>query len=172
MVERRDYYERELVKEMGQIFAKNSRERRLRMRLSQQRVAHFMHEIYGFPWHQTMVGKVESGQRAVKMDEAFALCRLYGIELDDLLRGKRLDLIQGGGVLVSVPDGHVHVYPRSAPDDHAEWRTIDSLLQEGQEALEMQIREGHKEAQIRYDVDESGRLVRSEIEARGEHPEA
>lgn len=172
MAERRDYYERELVRDLGRIFGENSRARRLRMRLSQQRVAYFMNEIYGFPWHQTMVGKVESGQRAVKMDEAFALCRIYGIELSDMLRGENLDMIRGGGVLVSVPDAHVHVYPRSAPDEDAQWVTIDSLLQEGQEALDRNLREGDKPARIRYEVDEAGNIVRSEVDPDGVDPEA
>lgn len=135
MAKRQDYFERELVAEMSDRFAKNSRARRLLMRRSQQDIAFHMESIYGFPWHQTMVAKVESGERAVRLPEAFALCRVYGIELDDMLRGRNLDMIRNGRATVNLQHGTVHVAAASSGDRDAPLISIEAVLREGEEHL-------------------------------------
>lgn len=140
MGRRRDYYERDLVKELGARFAANARVRRLRLRQSQETVAFFMKEIYGFPWHQTMVAKIEAGERAVKMDEAFALCRILGIEMDDLLRGRNMDVIRNGTPVVT--RSGVHVSASSSGDPDAPFQRVDSLIEAGLAVLDERAKEG------------------------------
>lgn len=43
-------------------------------------------------WHQTVVAKVESGQRAVKLTEAYALASVLDMRLDDLTLGNDLPI--------------------------------------------------------------------------------
>lgn len=133
MGQRPDYYERDLVVELASRFAENVRARRLRLRLPQSIVAQGMRTVYGFPWHQTMVAKVESGERAVKLDEAFALCRILGIELDDLLRGRNMDVIRHGipVVLHSPPLRDAFVMVGHAGDPDAPFESIDSVIERG-----------------------------------------
>src|SRR5919112_3465362 len=45
-----------------------------------------MHDIDW--WHQTTVGKVESGDRPIRLEEAVAVADLLGVGLDDLAYGR------------------------------------------------------------------------------------
>lgn len=77
---------RAIVASMPATFARNVRRRREAIGVSQGMVAAIMLS-YGFrTWRQTTLAKVEAGERAVKLDEAFALAEIYDISLDDLLR--------------------------------------------------------------------------------------
>ena len=130
-----DYFERDVVAKMGENFAHNLRKRRILMRQSQAWAADRMQHFYGFKWHQTMVAKVEAGDRAVRLPEAFALCRVYGIELDDMIRGRNITKIRNGQVAVHMPDGTVSVYPQSSGDPDAPLQEIGDLIKEGEEHL-------------------------------------
>lgn len=78
---------RPFLAEVRTSFARNVRIRREAIHATQAGVANVMW-AYGFEsWRQSTLAKVEAGERAVKLDEAFALAALYGIPLDDLLRG-------------------------------------------------------------------------------------
>ncbi|WP_208739630.1 helix-turn-helix domain-containing protein [Arthrobacter agilis] len=68
-----------------------ARQRREFLNLSQQAVASFMKDQFAIPWHQTVVAKVESGDRQVKLTEALALAFIYGMTLDDLVMGLDLE---------------------------------------------------------------------------------
>ncbi len=72
------------IERVPRAFAKNARHRRVVLGLSQAHVA-LMMEVYGIRWHQTVLAKVESGDREVKIQEAYALAALYGMALDDLI---------------------------------------------------------------------------------------
>ena len=61
----------------------------MRLKLSQAQVALAMTHR-GFTWHQTTVAKTESGERALRLDEAHALAGVLGVELTDLLPTKKL----------------------------------------------------------------------------------
>lgn len=140
MAKPKDFLERKLVADLGGRFAKNLRVRRERMRQSQADVAEGMRNCYGFKWHQTMVAKVENGDRAVRLDEAFALSRLLGIELDDMIRGERMGEVENGRVAVFVEDGRVKVYVGSARHStldliDGERVLIDDLVSAGREVL-------------------------------------
>lgn len=71
-------------------FGHYARARRKFLGLSQQGVALIVKEDFGIPWHQTVVAKIESGERQVKLDEALALSLVYGIDLQDLMTGRGL----------------------------------------------------------------------------------
>jgi len=58
---------------------------RERMGLPQNVLAMTMNSMYGFPWHQTTVGKVESGERPIRLAEAVAVAQSLGVPLDDLV---------------------------------------------------------------------------------------
>jgi len=71
-----------------------ARQRREFLNLSQQAVASFMSDQLYVPWHQTVVAKIEAGERRVKLNEAMALSLIYGMRLDDLVNGLNLDSIE------------------------------------------------------------------------------
>lgn len=72
-------------------FGKHARARRELLDLSQDNVALLMATTYGIQWHQTVVAKIESGKRLIKLSEAYALADIYGIPLEDLAHGQNLD---------------------------------------------------------------------------------
>lgn len=76
-------------------FGEYARQRREFLNLSQQLVAKLMKEDFYIPWHQTVVAKIESGERQVKLSEALALSFLYGMTLDDLVMGVNLTSTDG-----------------------------------------------------------------------------
>ncbi|QNK52348.1 helix-turn-helix transcriptional regulator [Dermacoccus sp. PAMC28757] len=86
---------RDIVASMPATFARNVRRRREAIGVSQGMVAKIMFS-YGFrSWRQTTLAKVEAGERAVKLDEAFALAEIYAISLDDLLRDCGVERVDG-----------------------------------------------------------------------------
>lgn len=128
---REDFYERDLVRKMPGQLARNIRKRRLLLGQSQFSVTHHLSQVYGFKWHQTVIAKIESGERAVKVDEAYALCKFFGIDLDDLVRGRNLDMISNAHVALDVTEGHVSVSgaDRSLTGDpDGELVSIDRLI--------------------------------------------
>lgn len=129
-----DFYERELVATLGARFAQNLRARRVAMHQSQLEVAEGMRNYYGFQWHQTMVAKVESGQRAVKLDEAFGLSRLLGIDLPDLIRGERMDAVRNGRLMVDLQNGRFKIYAGSSKEEVPD-KSIAAMAAEGEEML-------------------------------------
>lgn len=72
-------------------FGRHARTRREFLGLSQQGVARLVNDDFGIPWHQTVVAKIEAGQRQVKLNEALALSLVYGTSLDNLVAGKALE---------------------------------------------------------------------------------
>ena len=83
-------------KEIGQ----RMRAARMRVGMSQQHIALAMTMVHDddpsnarreaggenrWRWHQTVVGKVESGERALKLTEAVAVADIIGIPLADLV---------------------------------------------------------------------------------------
>lgn len=96
-----------IVREVGEHFADNARERRQHMKMSQAAIARIMKVVYGLDWHQTVLAKIESRERAVKLPEAYALARVYELPLQDLIDGVDLDrpsTIRGGSVRIGRPD--------------------------------------------------------------------
>ena len=107
---------------------------RARLNLSQSQVALAMTHR-GFAWHQTTVAKTESGERALRLDEASALAGVLGVEVTDLLPSKHLtdaecaaeywrakaDLATIEAVLVSpaAMNARVRVWHRFATQPHA-----------------------------------------------------
>lgn len=86
---------REIVASLPATFARNVRRRREAIGVPQGVVADLMFS-YGFrTWRQTTLAKVEAGERAVKLDEAFALAAIYSISLDDLLRDCGVERVAG-----------------------------------------------------------------------------
>lgn len=80
------------VKETAE-FGKFARTRRKFLGLSQQRVAAAIQDNFDIPWHQTVVAKIESGERQIKLHEALALSRLYAISLEELMTGWNLQSV-------------------------------------------------------------------------------
>jgi transcriptional regulator with XRE-family HTH domain len=39
---------------------------------------------YGYTWHQTVISKIETGQRALRLNEAVDLAAMYNVNLADL----------------------------------------------------------------------------------------
>ncbi len=95
------------IQRVPKAFAKNARHRRKMLGLSQAYVA-LMMEAYGIRWHQTVLAKVESGDRDVKVHEAYALAAFYGVALDDLISGNYGEGGSEQGVKMH-PDGMVEV---------------------------------------------------------------
>lgn len=42
-------------------------------------------DAYGYDWHQVMIGRIETAQRPLRLNEAVDLADLFGIPLTDLL---------------------------------------------------------------------------------------
>src|SRR5690625_3104218 len=72
-------------------FGQYARRRREFLGLSQRQVADFISKTFDIPWHQTVVAKIESGERQIKLAEALALSLAYGMRLDDLMTGWDLE---------------------------------------------------------------------------------
>ena len=81
------WFARDAVDGVGELFGDHARMRREYLNLSQQAVAAYMTDFFGIPWHQTVVAKIESGKRRIKLNEAMALAYIYGMPLDDLAGG-------------------------------------------------------------------------------------
>ena len=72
-------------------FGSHARARREFLGMSQQGVAMILKENFGIPWHQTVVAKIESGARQVKLNEALALAQIYAMSVEDLVTGWDLE---------------------------------------------------------------------------------
>lgn len=75
------------VRDVGVNFARHVRMRRAAMGMSQQHVVLSLEIEHGIVWHQTVMAKIEGGQRQVKLAEAYALADVLGIPLDRLVTG-------------------------------------------------------------------------------------
>jgi transcriptional regulator with XRE-family HTH domain len=80
-----------VIEAIPTVFAQHARQRREALGLSQAEVVSKLFLLFGIEWHQTALAKVEARQREVKLQEAYALASLYGIELDDLVLGRGLN---------------------------------------------------------------------------------
>jgi|SRR5699024_1763252 len=72
-------------------FGEYARERREFLGMSQNFVAMTMKDVFDIPWHQTVVAKIESGQRQIKLAEALALSLIYGMSLENLMTSFHLE---------------------------------------------------------------------------------
>lgn len=88
-------------------FGQHMRTRRLALGYSQQGLAGMMKDIFGFPWYQTVVAKVEAGDRIIKADEALALAHLFAMNLEELLIG--FDLEGDTHLIDNAKIGRAHV---------------------------------------------------------------
>lgn len=91
-------------------FGEYARERREFLGMSQNFVAMTMKDVFDIPWHQTVVAKIESGQRQVKLAEALALSLIYGMSLENLMTG--WDLEDNNRLETKDPHGQVVAKPR------------------------------------------------------------
>ncbi|MBG6224736.1 transcriptional regulator with XRE-family HTH domain [Arthrobacter sp. CAN_A2] len=99
-------YGYEFVRTLDENFGQNARIRREFLDYPQNTVARLMTAMYGFKWHQTVVAKVESGQRMIKLSEAYALADLYGVPLENLAHGTDLQHVeQRPKNAMSIPEG-------------------------------------------------------------------
>ena len=67
---------------------------------TQQRLADWVAKSHGINWHQTTVGKIESGERPLKLAEAVAVAEALLLTVDELLEDEpRVDnaLLMIGG---------------------------------------------------------------------------
>ncbi len=90
-------------------FADNARVRRVALGYSQEYVSLQM-AVHGIAWHQTVLAKIESEQRAVKLGEAYALAQMYDIGLEDLINGVGLDEVDA--YVLSSDDGETRTYTK------------------------------------------------------------
>lgn len=72
-------------------FAEHVWTRRRVVKLPRNAIVRMLKVRYGIDWHQTVLAKIETGERAVKLTEAYALADIYDIPLDDLVWGIDLD---------------------------------------------------------------------------------
>lgn len=156
-------------------FARNARARRLNMRLSQKHVAIGMQAAFDLRWHQTIVAKVESEERAIRLDEALGLCRIYGITLDDLLNGRNMDMIRDGYSVADEQEGRVYVESRWDGTPDAPLVPIEEHLARAEGSMKSERTKDMLDLAERlkrqFPDDEEAR-VRAWREARhGEHPE-
>lgn len=103
--------------------------------MSQQAVASIMKNDFDIPWHQTVVAKVEAGERQVKLNEALALSHLYAMALEDLLTGSDLE---GNARLVSNEvhmEGTVGSAAQNVSTDPGAERFVDEILQDVEEEM-------------------------------------
>ena len=84
-------YSNDFIRALDADFGKHARKRREFLELPQNIVALQMQTMYAINWHQTVVAKIESGERLVKLAEAYALADMYGLPLEDLAHGQNLD---------------------------------------------------------------------------------
>jgi transcriptional regulator with XRE-family HTH domain len=78
---------RELVMNLDREFGRRMRRQRERQDMPQQHIALVLEAMYGIRWHQTTVGKVETGERGIRLAEAVAVAQTLGMPLDDLVYG-------------------------------------------------------------------------------------
>lgn len=69
-----------MSRDIEQEFSQSVRRARRTREMSQADLAHEMQSA-GYPWHQTVVAKIEAGQRSLKLGEAYALARVLELEL-------------------------------------------------------------------------------------------
>jgi transcriptional regulator with XRE-family HTH domain len=74
-----------LVAELDTAFGARVRAARERQGRSQKWLAEALGSRYGIQWYPTTVGKVESGERPVKLTEAVAVAQALGMLLEDLV---------------------------------------------------------------------------------------
>lgn len=151
------------------------------MRLSQKMVAQLMKWFFGPRWHQTIVAKIENGQRAVRLDEALALCQIYGMDLDDLLAGRNLDMIRNAYSTADEAEGAVYVEHRiliEGPEDEP-LVPIADLLAHAEKSLKSESTRdmlllGERLREEYPNDEEAQALAWREVMRvrRGEHPEA
>ncbi len=71
---------------MGPRFATALREHRtMKMRMSQEAFVSGFNDVFGQSWHATVLAKIETHNRAVKLDEAFALAAYMRVPLERLI---------------------------------------------------------------------------------------
>lgn len=68
---------------LGDVFARNVKFRRTQRNMTQTEVARLMKER-GFSFHQQTVQRIEDGVRPVKLEEAYALSRIFEISVDSM----------------------------------------------------------------------------------------
>lgn|SRR5699024_4658437 len=76
---------RAMIADLDRTFGVNVREAREGLGYSQQTFADTLEAFYGITWHQTTVGKIESGARPAKLHEAVAIASALGMSVSDLL---------------------------------------------------------------------------------------
>ena len=76
--------DRELVADLDRRFGERMRARREAMGLPQNVLAMRLHALHDIRWHQTTVGKVESGERPIRLQEAVAVALALGVPLAEL----------------------------------------------------------------------------------------
>jgi transcriptional regulator with XRE-family HTH domain len=76
---------RQIVAELDTTFGSRVREVRERLGMPQTHISTTMRMAHGFPWHQNTTGKVESGERPIKLAEAVAVAAILGVPLEDLI---------------------------------------------------------------------------------------
>lgn len=67
------------------LFGQRIRALRIDSGRSQQDVAEYMNSL-GFSWRQSTVAKTEAAERPIRVNEAYALAGMFGVNLDDLVR--------------------------------------------------------------------------------------
>jgi hypothetical protein len=65
---------------------------------------------YGHDWHQTLIGRIESAQRPLRLNEAVDMAALYGVPLERLLNPST------EGVSAEYLDGQIHAARRELQD--------------------------------------------------------
>lgn len=66
--------------------------------IPQQHLAMTMTVLKGHRWHQTTVGKVESGERPIKLSEAVAVAEILGVPLVSLVGEVAPDADRGAAI--------------------------------------------------------------------------
>src|SRR3954453_26593 len=77
--------QRRLVADLDSALGARGRAARERQGRSQKWLAEALGSRYGIQWYPTTVGKVESGERPVKLTEAGAVAQVLGMLLEDLV---------------------------------------------------------------------------------------
>lgn len=78
-------YSREGIARLDELFGRRMKAIREARRIPQQHVAMNLSMLHGMPWHQSTVGKVESGLRPVRLAEAVAIAAVLAVPLQELL---------------------------------------------------------------------------------------
>lgn len=77
-----------------QRFAESMARARQSARWSQEAVAGLLGERYGVTIHQMQLSKIERAAQAIRLDQAAPIAKLFGLTLDEMLRGD----LDGGAV--------------------------------------------------------------------------